>query len=155
MSKRASERVESVELAKQQSSQPSGMSDVPVHFAPLPQDGILPFDDTKAIRVDFNVLEYIRSEADVLITPTMKQIYQKLQRDDSPFTVLLQGASGVGKTMTLLFIGHMARKSGCIVFPIQGKDFVNQERLLSEIVKKVLVKMDQRCWRTIAGRIAM
>jgi hypothetical protein len=76
----------------------------------------------------------------VLITPTMKQIYQKLQRDDSPFTVLLQGASGVGKTMTLLVVGHMARKSGCIVFPIQGKYFVNQERPLSEIVKKFLSK---------------
>ena len=134
MSKRASESVESGPSTKRQSIEPSGVSDVSVHFAPIPQDDILPYDDTKAIRVDFNVLEYIRSEADLLITPTMKRIYRKLQRDDSPFTVLLHGASGVGKTMTLLFVGHMARKSGCIVFPIQGKDFVNQERPLSEIV---------------------
>ncbi len=52
---------------------------VAVHFAPLPQDSILPFDDTNEICVDFNVPEYIRSKTDLLITHTMKTIYQELQ----------------------------------------------------------------------------
>lgn len=60
MSKRANERVESGRFAKQQSTEPSGVSDVPVHFAPLPQDDVLPFNDTDDICVDFNVGEYIR-----------------------------------------------------------------------------------------------
>ncbi len=39
----------------------------------------------------------------------------------SPLKYVLSGASGVGKSTTLLFIGHMARKSNCMVLPIQGR----------------------------------
>ncbi len=117
-----------------------------IHFAPLPQDSILPFDDTNDICVDFDVPEYIRSKTDVLITHTMKTIYQELQTSTRRFKLVLHGASGVGKTMTLLFVGHMARKSGCLVFPNQAGSFVDQARPLSEIVGRFL-----RSWRNAVG----
>lgn len=140
MSKRVSDSVESRRSpAKGQRIEPFvGVDNHPVNFEPLPQDGVLPYDDINAILVDFNVDEYVESENDLLITHIMKQIYEKLQKDKCPFKELLHGASGVGKTITLLFIGHMARKSGCIVFPIQASGFVNQEIPLSRIVDNFL-----------------
>jgi hypothetical protein len=141
MSKRAiSESGESSgPSVKRQSNESSIVSGSSLEFVSIPEDDILHFDDTRDIRVDFNVLEYIASKNDLLITHTMKKIYRELQKNDSPFTVLLHGASGVGKTMTLMFVGHMARKSGCLVFPIQAKKFVNQERPLSCVVRSFLL----------------
>lgn len=105
-----------------------------IDYKDIPHNGVIPFSDMAAICQDFSVDEYIFSQADILVTDKMKEIYNFLKNDPPAFKLLLHGASGVGKTMTLLFMGHMARKNGCIVFPIQCKDFVNQNIPLCDIV---------------------
>jgi hypothetical protein len=58
----------------------------------------------------------------LFITQSMRQLYSELAKTDSNlgWTRVLKGASGAGKSTTLLFIGHMAILSGCIVFSLQG-----------------------------------
>ena len=50
------------------------------------------------------------------------------------FTKVLQGPGGSGKTTTLTVAGYFAKKSGCIVLPIQGNYFTDGTKWLNHIV---------------------
>jgi hypothetical protein len=52
----------------------------------------------------------------------MQTLYSTLAQTQRCWTRVLTGVSGAGKTSTLLFIGHMALSSGCIVFSLQGHE---------------------------------
>jgi putative ribosome biogenesis GTPase RsgA len=96
-------------------SEPLAKKQALIKFIQLPENDILPFQQVKDICRDFNVDNF---KSDILVTGKMKEIYGEIQSDALPAIFVLRGASGVGKTTILLFVGHMARKSGCLVFPI-------------------------------------
>jgi pantothenate kinase-related protein Tda10 len=54
---------------------------------------------------------YVDSGVPLLVTGLMKRTYTRVQKDDSPVKWFIGGPYGVGKSMTLLVVGHMARKS--------------------------------------------
>ena len=56
------------------------------------------------------------------------------------FTKVLQGPGGAGKTITLVVTGYLAKKSGCIVLPVQGKYFTNGTMWLNSKVHNFLIQ---------------
>jgi hypothetical protein len=90
-------------------------------FETMPDE--IPFlDMTSTMLRDFEVKEIVANECSLVVSDDMKSIYRRLSRDILPFTNVLVGPSGVGKTSTLLAIGHMARKSKCLVFAFQARN---------------------------------
>ncbi len=99
-------------------------------FAKCPKENeLLAFSDFDDISRDFVDEEFITHRSPILVTKTMVDIYQRMSgsTDGSTASVMkqhlkyvLRGASGVGKSTTLLLIAHMARISNCVVLPIQG-----------------------------------
>lgn len=85
---------------------------------------IVKIEDMKGILSQFPVSEFRSSHRrPLLITDVMRDVYTSVTVNETS-THCLQGASGVGKTMTLLFIGHMAQKCGCLVFSIRGHEML-------------------------------
>ena len=104
---------------------------------------VISYDAVGNVLSDFQVPEFVYHGSPLLVTPTMTALFQRLedtiQRDQgSTSTTLLLGPSGVGKTTTLLYIGHMARKKGYLVFPVQARDFVNQARPMGDVIRLFL-----------------
>lgn len=91
----------------------------------------------------------MHAKTPLLVTPVMTTLYRELedsmQRNQS-YKTLLQGPNGVGKTTTLLYIGHMARAKGYLVFPIQASFFVNQGKPMSSQITQFLLN-----WRNAEG----
>jgi hypothetical protein len=84
-----------------------------------------------------------------MITQTMETHWEELRASiehEEGHTSLLQGPSGVGKTTTMLYIGHMARTKGYVVFPIQARDFVNQSEPMTMLIRQFLFN-----WRAVEG----
>ena len=83
------------------------------------------FDElASTMLIDFDVKELVDNESPLVVTELMKGIYKRVSRDLLPFTKVLTGPSGIGKTSTLVVIGHLVRKSGGLVFPLQARDLM-------------------------------
>ena len=95
---------------------------------------IISFEKMNNILCDFSINEFMHAKTPLFITKKMTTLYEKLHKHKR----LLQGPSGVGKTTTLLYIGHMARAKGYVVFPIQACDFVNQAEPMSNLIQQYL-----------------
>ena len=101
------------------------------------------------ILCDFSVKEFMRAKTSLMITQTMETHWEELRASiehEEVHTSLLQGPSGIGKTTTMLFIGHMARTNGYVVFPIQARDFVNQPDPMTMLIRQFLCN-----WRDAEG----
>ena len=64
----------------------------------------------------------IWQQRSLYITDSMRRLYAELKQIEFGWTRVLTGVSGAGKSTSLLFIGHMAVSSGCIVFSLQGHE---------------------------------
>jgi hypothetical protein len=73
------------------------------------------------------------------MTTLFGELEDSIQRNQK-YKSLLQGPCGIGKTTTLLYLGHMARAKGYVVFPIQARYFVNQARSMSSLLQGYLTK---------------
>jgi Mitochondrial ribosomal death-associated protein 3 len=106
------------------------------------QENFISFEAMKNILCDFTVEEFDHRETPLLVTPHMTTLFHKVEESvqrNRKYKSLLQGPSGVGKTTTLLYIGHMARAKGYVVFPIQARDFVNETQPLSGLISDFLL----------------
>jgi flagellar biosynthesis GTPase FlhF len=106
-------------------------------------ENFISYEQMGNILCDFTVKEFMRAKTSLLITQKMRTLYEELHaaiEHEEGHTSLLQGPSGVGKTTTLLYIGHMARAKGYLVFPIQARDFVHQAESMSVLIQKFLRK---------------
>jgi hypothetical protein len=73
----------------------------------------------------------------------MRALFQQLDtaiHNQEGLSIVLPGPFGVGKSTTLLYIGHVARAKGYVVFPMQASYFVNQARPMRSLI--------QQFWRT-------
>ena len=125
---------------------------VPHQFCPLSSNGMISYKKMQNILVDFEHKETLISKSSLQITEQMKSLYEELQEEASspPFhfcTRLLQGPSGAGKSTALLFLGHMARESGCIVFPIEARQFAN----VNDHELKINIFLFMKKWKTATG----
>jgi len=101
----------------------------------------IPHEMMKNILRDFKAWEFMRANTSLLVTQTMVTLYEELHaaiEHEGGLKCLLQGPSGVGKTTTLLYIGHLARSMGYLVFPVQALEFVNQVIPMSMLIKNFL-----------------
>jgi hypothetical protein len=102
----------------------------------------IPHDQMWKILQDFDVDELTHNHTSLLVTPFMMTLADHLESSinhGKHYECLLQGPFGVGKTTTLLYLGHIARKKGYIVFPIQARNFVNQAMPMSSLIIHFLV----------------
>jgi hypothetical protein len=113
------------------------------------EENFISYEALGNILCDFTVNEFDDSETPLLITPIMTTLFQQLERSiqrNRMYESLLQGPSIVGKSTTLLYIGHMAILKGYMVFPIQARDFVNQAEPMSSLIRKFLLNwIDAEC----------
>lgn len=92
-------------------------------FAPCPiEHTVITYEEMKNILTDFRDSEFLIHGSPVVVTATMAHTYSEMSKEAGRQTYVFKGASGVRKTTALLFIGHMARRSGCLVFPIRGHE---------------------------------
>jgi ABC-type transport system involved in cytochrome bd biosynthesis fused ATPase/permease subunit len=110
-------------------------------FRPLSTSRVISYQKMQNILIDFEHKETLIRRSSVLVTEQMKFLYEELQLQAAspPFhycTRLLQGPSGAGKSTVLLVLGHIARESGCLVFPIEARQFaiVNDHELKNNIL---------------------
>jgi flagellar biosynthesis GTPase FlhF len=106
------------------------------------EENFISYDAMENILRDFTVEEFDHGKTPILVTPIMTTLFQELEDSihrNRKYKSLLQGPSGVGKTTTLLYIGHMARTKGYVVFPIQARDFVNQAEPMSDLIRQFLL----------------
>ena len=103
---------------------------------------VLSYEALGNILGDFCVKDFMATKKSLWITPEMKALDQELemaihyQQGD---TRLLQGPTGIGKTTTLLYLGHVARTKGYLVFPLQARNFVNQTAPMSCLIHQFLL----------------
>ena len=117
------------------------------------RENFISYEGMENILCDFTVEEFAHVETSLLVTPIMTTLFQKLEgsiQRNQKYKSLLQGPSGVGKTTTLLYIGHMARLKGYVVFPIQARDFVNHAKSMSMLIKEFLKR-----WIRVVGENIM
>jgi len=105
------------------------------------EGAVISFEVMENILSDFSVKEFMCVKTSILVTRKMVTLYEELHaaiKRKRGHKRLLQGPSGVGKTTTLLYIGHLARSMGYLVFPVQARDFVDQAIPMSMLITEFL-----------------
>ena len=88
------------------------------------ENEVISFDELNNILSDFRVMEFTHARTSLLVTATMRTLHNELNLAilrQQNYVTLLEGPSGVGKTTTLLYIGHVAREKGYVVFHVTFK----------------------------------